>query len=51
MEQIRRIVVRDHPEAKINAVLIDFLLYDISKELEKTDNLDIPHHRTRSIWY
>ncbi|KAF1814353.1 hypothetical protein P152DRAFT_393407 [Eremomyces bilateralis CBS 781.70] len=51
VEQIRREIVRHHPEATVNAVLIDFLLYDIAKELEASDSLDIPHHRTRSIWY
>ncbi|EEP79792.1 conserved hypothetical protein [Uncinocarpus reesii 1704] len=35
----------------VNAILIDFLLYDRMKEMEKDGQEDIPHHRTRSIWY
>ncbi|KAL4977642.1 hypothetical protein BDW66DRAFT_149948 [Aspergillus desertorum] len=35
----------------INAILIDFFLYDTMKELEKQGLESIPHHRTRSIWY
>ncbi|WEW56878.1 hypothetical protein PRK78_002333 [Emydomyces testavorans] len=35
----------------VNAILIDFLLYDRMKEMEKDGNEEIPHHRTRSIWY
>ncbi|KAL4800710.1 hypothetical protein BDV19DRAFT_351998 [Aspergillus venezuelensis] len=35
----------------INAILIDFFLYDTIKELEKDGQETIPHHRTRSIWY
>lgn len=35
----------------INAILIDFFLYDTMKSLEAEKNESIPHHRTRSIWY
>lgn len=35
----------------INAILIDFFLYDTMKNLEEEHNESIPHHRTRSIWY
>lgn len=35
----------------INAILIDFFLYDTAKELENDGRETIPHHRTRSIWY
>ncbi|OJD12227.1 hypothetical protein AJ78_07132 [Emergomyces pasteurianus Ep9510] len=35
----------------VNAVLIDFLLYDTIKEMEGDGRETIPHHRTRSIWY
>lgn len=52
-------------KAKVNAVLIDYLLYDIAKEKEneKEDGeeegvsgdsekgMRLPHHRTRGIWY
>ncbi|KAI2789418.1 Queuosine salvage protein [Penicillium oxalicum] len=36
---------------RVNAILIDFFLYDTMKTLEKEKNESIPHHRTRSIWY
>ncbi|KAI9657800.1 MAG: hypothetical protein M1829_006866 [Trizodia sp. TS-e1964] len=51
VEMIRRQIIRDHPEAKINAILIDFFLYDTIKEQESDGKEEIPHHRTRSIWY
>ncbi|KAL2011024.1 hypothetical protein VTN00DRAFT_3742 [Thermoascus crustaceus] len=35
----------------VNAILIDFFLYDTMKELEREGQETIPHHRTRSIWY
>lgn len=51
VEQIRRQILKTHPEAEINAILIDFYLYDVAKEIEKNGVETIPHHRTRSIWY
>jgi Potential Queuosine, Q, salvage protein family len=51
VELLRREILREHPEAKINASLIDFFLYDLMKEKERDGNEEIPHHRTRSIWY
>jgi hypothetical protein len=55
VELIRQEILKEHPMAKVNAILIDFFLYDTMKELEetKTEGADepIPHHRTRSIWY
>ena len=48
---------------EVNAVLVDYLLYDIAKEKEKEHAKEVdgeqgeghamglPHHRTRSIWY
>lgn len=41
----------DGGRLKVNAILIDFLLYDTMKELQQAEKEDIPHHRTRSIWY
>jgi hypothetical protein len=38
-------------EMGVNAILIDFLLYDTMREMEKQGQETIPHHRTRSIWY
>ncbi|OAA57446.1 hypothetical protein SPI_07105 [Niveomyces insectorum RCEF 264] len=51
VELIRREIKRNHPDAEINAVLIDFFLYDTMKEMEASGKDEIPHHRTRSIWY
>ncbi|CZT02664.1 probable cobyrinic acid a,c-diamide synthase [Rhynchosporium graminicola] len=51
VELIRREILRNHPKAKINAILIDFFLYDTMKEREGAGQDEIPHHRTRSIWY
>ena len=61
VELIKRHILSQYPEAKnkINAILIDFLLYDLCKEREReieqaemdVDNEMMPHHRTRSIWY
>ncbi|KAB5582337.1 hypothetical protein GE09DRAFT_1074548 [Coniochaeta sp. 2T2.1] len=51
VELIRREIIRQHPEAKVNAILIDFFLYDLMKEMEAAGKESMPHHRTRSIWY
>lgn len=39
VELMRRQIVRDHPEAEadVNAVLLDFLLYDLAKEREEVE--------------
>ena len=52
VEQLRREIIRKHPDAEnINAILIDFFLYDAIKELEASDDEPIPHHRKRTIFY
>ena len=51
VELIRREIVRHHPEAHVNAILIDFFLYDTIKEREAEGLVSVPHHRTRSLWY
>ncbi len=51
VELIKREILRHHPDAHVNAILIDFFLYDTMKELEAAGQESIPHHRTRSIWY
>lgn len=51
VELLRREMLQLQPDAKVNAILIDFFLYDLAKEREKTGEEAIPHHRTRSIWY
>lgn len=44
-------IEQPHKTYGINAILIDFFLYDTMKSLEQEKNESIPHHRTRSIWY
>ncbi|OAL23713.1 hypothetical protein AYO20_10918 [Fonsecaea nubica] len=55
VELIRREILRKHPEAKgkVNAILIDFFLYDTCKEMESAGEIEelLAHHRTRSIFY
>ncbi|PHH88897.1 hypothetical protein CDD83_6909 [Cordyceps sp. RAO-2017] len=51
VELIRREILRQHPRTKVNAILIDFFLYDTMQELEAQGQAALPHHRTRSIWY
>lgn len=51
VELIRKEIIRKNPGAKVNAILIDFFLYDTMKEREAKGEETIPHHRTRSIWY
>ncbi|MCJ1230840.1 hypothetical protein MMC12_007514 [Toensbergia leucococca] len=51
VELIKREISHRHPSTPINAILIDFFLYDTMKEREAEGLGAIPHHRTRSIWY
>ncbi|KAF2018644.1 hypothetical protein BU24DRAFT_430816 [Aaosphaeria arxii CBS 175.79] len=51
VELLRREILKLDPEMEVNAILIDFFLYDLAKEREKAGEEAIPHHRTRSIWY
>ncbi|KAK5013928.1 hypothetical protein LTR16_002427, partial [Cryomyces antarcticus] len=71
VELLKRQIHSAHPDAKINAILIDFFLYDVAKERERElerkrqlggeggeegtdgeeEREEMPHHRTRSIWY
>lgn len=41
VESIRRYIVRKHPDAQINAILIDFFLYDAIKDLERGAQEDV----------
>nr|POE71846.1 upf0553 protein [Quercus suber] len=55
VELIRREILKIHPEAiNVNAVLIDFFLYDLAKEREqeaRSRGEDMEKcHRVRSIW-
>ncbi|KZF19416.1 hypothetical protein L228DRAFT_43135 [Xylona heveae TC161] len=51
VELLRREIIRTHPGTHVNAILIDFFLYDTMKEREAAGLEGLPHHRTRSIWY
>lgn len=52
VEMIVRHIRRKWPaDATINAVLVDFYLYDTAKDMESKGESRLPHHRTRSIWY
>ena len=51
VELLRREILHRCPDARVNAILIDFFLYDMVKGVEGSDGLLIPHHRTKSIWY
>lgn len=51
IELLRREILKLQPDAKVNAILLDFFLYDLAKEKEKAGEESLPHHRTRSIWY
>ena len=44
VELIRREIANRHPEAAVNAVLIDFFLYDLAKEKEKDPTPDGNSH-------
>lgn len=54
VELIRREIKRRDPDARVNAVLIDFYLWDLAKELQKKQGgvkEGVPCHRTRSVFY
>ncbi|KAI4159754.1 MAG: hypothetical protein L6R39_000311 [Caloplaca ligustica] len=51
VELIRREILRLDKKAGVNAVLIDFFLYDSMKERVVEGGETIPHHRTKSMWY
>lgn len=37
------------PDQPINAILVDFYIWDTAKEIQ--EQMNIPIHRTRSIYY
>lgn len=51
VELIAREIRKKDPDTHVNAILLDFFLYDKIKELEAAGQEPAPHHRTRSIWY
>jgi len=38
-------------DVPVSSVLIDFFLWDIAKRMEGGEEIVVPAHRTRSIWY
>lgn len=53
VELIVRLIKAADPPRHVNAILVDFFLYDTAKEREAAGKEIemMPHHRTRSIWY
>jgi len=54
VELIKRYILEEYPESKVNAILIDFYLWDSAKKLQKQlggNGHLIPCHRTRSVFY
>jgi len=51
VELIKREIKRRHPESELNAVLLDFYLYDSAKKITVAHQDDLPHHRTRTVCY
>ncbi|RKF55622.1 Queuosine salvage protein [Erysiphe neolycopersici] len=52
VELIIKEILRHHPKFEVNTTMIDFFLYDLIKDWEKTNQpINLPHHRTRSVWY
>ena len=51
VELLKRHILLLEPTASVNAILIDFFLYDTMKARETDGASKHPHHRTRSIWY
>ena len=51
VELIRRQILRQHSDAEVNAILIDFFLYDMAKSKERDGDEMLPHHRCRTVWY
>lgn len=49
VEQLLQRIKQLDPEYAINAILLDFFLWDYAKEIEST--MKIPIHLTRSIYY
>ena len=38
-------------DVPVSSVLIDFYLWDTAKRIEQGEEIVLPPHRTRSIWY
>ncbi|KAI8069348.1 hypothetical protein BC940DRAFT_236848 [Gongronella butleri] len=49
VELARQSIVRRYPGTHINAILIDFYIWDLAKEIQ--NDMTLPTHRTRSWFY
>lgn len=49
VELVRERIERIDPQLKINAILIDFYIWDMAKEIQ--DKMTVPTHCTRSCFY
>ncbi|ORX56782.1 hypothetical protein DM01DRAFT_1303086 [Hesseltinella vesiculosa] len=49
VELVRRAILKRFPETPVNAILIDFYIWDLAKEIQ--NDMTIPTHRTRSWFY
>lgn len=47
--KIQNMIDEQHSDMKINAILLDFYIWDYAKEIQ--GQVDIPTHRTRSVYY
>jgi hypothetical protein len=46
---IQKMIIEQKLDMKINAILLDFYIWDYAKEIQ--GQVDIPTHRTRSVYY
>lgn len=49
VELVRQQIQKLAPKEHINAILIDFYIWDLAKEIQ--NDLIIPTHNTRSVYY
>ncbi|KAG2175698.1 hypothetical protein INT43_001345 [Umbelopsis isabellina] len=47
--EIQGMIENDKSDMKVNAILLDFYIWDFAKEIQ--GQVDIPTHRTRSVYY
>lgn len=47
--EIQEMIENDKSNMKVNAILLDFYIWDFAKEIQ--GQVDIPTHRTRSVYY
>ncbi|KAI8577001.1 hypothetical protein K450DRAFT_274173 [Umbelopsis ramanniana AG] len=48
-QRIQHMIDEQNSDMKVNAILLDFYIWDYAKEIQGT--VDIPTHRTRSVYY